>query len=492
MLNGARIALALFALFPSIVRAAPAWPIEPIPPSLAAPPPPPPLPLPPLKPVPEELPRGESPYRLSLVIDMPVLVIGATLWIVPYALITNELEGPFCGTSTTPPCNKNDINVFDRWATNYAFSWAGWVSNGIVYATPVVAFALKLADYGPRNYRGWMTDIIVDAEAVAWSGVFNEIFRRSVRRPRPFLYEPGVDQDNRDKVEATLSYYSGHTSALFALSVAASYTYQLRHPHSRWLIPLWIGAMTISTAEAILRIFSGDHFPTDVIVGALLPPFKLKRIVRQIHFIGVRSLAVVLLTALFTGMVLGLQGYYTLRKFGAEGLLGPAVALSLIRELGPVLTAMMVIARAGSAISAEIGIMRISEQIDALEVMAVNPIKYLVTPRVIAALVALPLLTAIFDVVGIYGGYLSGVKLLGVDSGAYFSSMRHAVAMTDVNGGTFKSISFGILIAWICTYKGFHAGYGAEGVSRATTEAVVESSVLVLVWDYFMTSVLFS
>jgi phospholipid/cholesterol/gamma-HCH transport system permease protein len=224
---------------------------------------------------------------------------------------------------------------------------------------------------------------------------------------------------------------------------------------------------------------------------AVLPPLKLRRVVRQIHFIGVKSVSVILLTALFTGMVLGLQGYYTLRKFGSEGLLGTAVALSLIRELGPVMAALMVTARAGSATAAEIGIMRITEQIDALRAMAVNPMKYLVVPRVIAGLIALPLLTSIFDVVGIFGGYLVGVKLLGLSSGIYFSEMRNAVEMSDITGGILKSLSFGIIVTWVCTYKGYYTGYGAEGVGKATTEAVVLSSVLVLVWDYFMTSFLF-
>ena len=224
---------------------------------------------------------------------------------------------------------------------------------------------------------------------------------------------------------------------------------------------------------------------------AVLPPLKLRHVIRQIHFIGVKSVSVILLTALFTGMVLGLQGYYTLRKFGSEALLGPAVALSLIREMGPVTAALMVTARAGSAIAAEIGIMRISEQIDALKAMAVNPMKYLVVPRVIAGLIAVPLLTAIFDVVGIYGGYLVGVKLLGLSSGTYFSEMRNAVEMSDITGGFLKSLTFGIIVTWVCTYKGYYTGHGAEGVVKSTTEAVVLSSVLVLVWDYFMTSLLF-
>lgn len=213
-------------------------------------------------------------------------------------------------------------------------------------------------------------------------------------------------------------------------------------------------------------------------------------ILKQISFIGAKSLFVIFLTAGFTGMVLGLQGYYTLAKFGSEGMLGTAVALSLIRELGPVLTALMVTGRAGSAITAEIGIMRITEQIDALETMALDPFKYLITPKFIAAMISLPLLCAIFDVVGIYGGWLVGVKLLGVNPGAYFYEMEKAVVWRDVYSGVVKSFSFGAIIAWIGCYKGYMTGRGAEGVSRATTESVVLTSVLILIWDYFLTSIL--
>jgi len=223
---------------------------------------------------------------------------------------------------------------------------------------------------------------------------------------------------------------------------------------------------------------------------AVVPPYKVRRILKRIHFVGVKSGLVILLTATFTGMVLGLQGYYTLRKFGSEALLGPAVALSLIRELGPVLSALMVTGRAGSAIAAEIGIMRITEQIDALSAMALNPMKFLVVPQLVAGLVAVPLLTAIFDVVGIYGGYLVGVELLGLSSGTYLGEMRTAVEMKDINGGFVKSVVFGVLVTWVCSYKGYYTGYGAEGVSKATTEAVVLSSVLVLVADYVLTSFL--
>ncbi len=220
------------------------------------------------------------------------------------------------------------------------------------------------------------------------------------------------------------------------------------------------------------------------------PPFRFKLFVKQLHFVGYKSSFVVVLTAAFTGMVLALQGYYTLRKFGSEALLGSAVALSMIRELGPVLAALMVTARAGSATTAEIGIMRITEQIDAMDTMAVNPLQYLIAPKVVAGLVGVPLLVAIFDVVGIWGGHLVGVDLLGVNSGSYWSSIESAVEWKDVYGGILKSISFGLIVSWVCSYKGYYTKMSAEGLGTATTEAVVLASVLILVWDYFLTSIL--
>jgi phospholipid/cholesterol/gamma-HCH transport system permease protein len=248
-----------------------------------------------------------------------------------------------------------------------------------------------------------------------------------------------------------------------------------------------LGAVTLSTLRLMGRMLNFILYALYMIVRSPARPFHT---LKQVHFIGAKSFFVIFLTASFTGMVLGLQGYYTLTKFGSEGMLGSVVALSLIRELGPVLSALMVTGRAGSAITAEIGIMRISEQIEALETMALDPFKYLVSPKVLAALIALPLLCSIFDVVGIYGGYLVGVKLLGVNPGAYFHEMKKSVEWKDVYSGFIKSISFGVIISWVCCYKGYHAGHGAEGVSRATTEAVVMSSVLILIWDYFLTSVL--
>ncbi|MFQ5521739.1 MAG: MlaE family ABC transporter permease, partial [Candidatus Methylomirabilia bacterium] len=221
-----------------------------------------------------------------------------------------------------------------------------------------------------------------------------------------------------------------------------------------------------------------------------IPPFKLRQFVQRIHFIGFKSLPVIVLTGAFTGMVLGLQVFFTLSRFGSEAFLGPAVALTLIRELGPVLSALMVTGRAGSALTAEIGIMRITEQIDALTVMALNPIRYLVVPVILAGLVTFPLMGAIFNAVGIGGGYLVGVKLLGLSEGTYFGEMRTFVQMDDIMTGFWKSVTFGVIVTWTCAYKGYYAGHGAEGVSQATTQAVVLSAVLILVWDYFMGSVL--
>ena len=222
----------------------------------------------------------------------------------------------------------------------------------------------------------------------------------------------------------------------------------------------------------------------------VFPPYLLRRIVKQINFIGVKTTLVIVLTGSFTGMVLALQTYYALVKFGAETSLGPVVALSLIRELGPVISALMVTGRAGSALTAEIGIKRISEQIDALDAIALNPYKYLIIPNLLAGIISLPLLNAIFVVVGVWGGYAVGVGLTGVSSGTYFGGIRDFVCAKDILEGLYKSLSFGMLITWISCYKGYFTGYGAEGVSKATTQAVVLSSVSILIWDYFMTSIL--
>ena len=228
---------------------------------------------------------------------------------------------------------------------------------------------------------------------------------------------------------------------------------------------------------------------------SFVPPIKFSRILKQINFIGFQSMFVIILTGAFAGMVLGFQGFYTLTKFGSDAFLGPMVGLALIKELGPVLSALMITGRAGSAITAEIGIMRITEQVDSLQLMGLNPFRYLVVPNLVAGIICVPLLCAIFDVVGIFGGYLIGGKLLGVGAGTYFGEMASYVDISDVLEGIYKSLTFGIIIVWVSCYKGYYTGiftgFGAEGVSKATTQAVVLSSVLILVWDYFMTSILF-
>lgn len=243
-----------------------------------------------------------------------------------------------------------------------------------------------------------------------------------------------------------------------------------------------LGRMTIYLWNALTRTFKR--------------PFRMREFIRQIHFVGAGSLAVIFFTAASTGMVLGLQGYYSLHKFGAEGMLGSAVSLTLIMELGPVLTALMVAGRAGSAMCAELGIMRISEQIDALECMAVDPFRYLITPKFLAALVSVPLLTVIFDVVGVFGGYIAGVSLMGVNPGSYMEGMYASVTNHDIRLGVIKSFVFALLVVWICTGRGYFvreirgAGFGAESVSRVTTQAVVLSSISVLIFDYLLTAVL--
>jgi phospholipid/cholesterol/gamma-HCH transport system permease protein len=242
-----------------------------------------------------------------------------------------------------------------------------------------------------------------------------------------------------------------------------------------------LGKITLFFCEGLVQLF--------------MPPWQIGKITYQIHFIGAKSILVICLTGAFTGMVLGLQGYYVLVKYGSTGALGSAVSLSLIREMGPVLTAIMVIARAGSAMAAEIGIMRISEQIDALETMDINPIRFLISPRIGAALISFPLLTALFDSVGILGGYVTGSMLLGVNPGIYFARVESIVVMHDVVGGFIKAWVFAVVVVSVCCYQGFYThqqrdGHGAKGVSQSTTSAVVISCVLILVVDYILTSFL--
>lgn len=222
----------------------------------------------------------------------------------------------------------------------------------------------------------------------------------------------------------------------------------------------------------------------------ITPPYRPYLFLNQMVQIGFNSTLVVVLIGIFTGAVLAVQAEYTLAKFGATAFTGSAVALSLIRELGPVLTALMVIGRAGSAITAEVGIMRITEQLDALRSMAVDPLRFLMAPRILAGILAMPMLAAIFIVVGIMGGYVVAVGLLGLSSGTFISEMVGSVELMDVWSGLIKATVFGFIFGWVATYKGYTCGFGATGVNRATTQSVVTASVGVLVIDYFLTSVL--
>jgi phospholipid/cholesterol/gamma-HCH transport system permease protein len=241
-----------------------------------------------------------------------------------------------------------------------------------------------------------------------------------------------------------------------------------------------LGAVWIFLVRSFLMIFRSK---------------QLSAIVEQVYHIGARSAGIVLLVGLFTGMVLGLQLFYTLQMFGSSGFLGSAISLSLIRELGPVFTAIMVTARAGSSMATEIGVQRISEQIDALITMRIDPLRFLVSPRLAAAIVSFPILTAFFDLIGIIGGWVSGVVLLGLNSGTYFYSVTSNVEISDINGGFFKSIVFGVLVSTICCFQGFFThmqkdAYGAKAVGLSTTSAVVLSCVMILVSDYVVTSFL--
>ena len=248
-----------------------------------------------------------------------------------------------------------------------------------------------------------------------------------------------------------------------------------------------LGALVI---DGVARLGAFVLFLLTAALYVFAPPFKPRLWIRQIRIIGADSLFLIILIGGFTGMVLGLQGYNTLRRFGSDGALGTVVALVLVRELGPVLAALMIAARAGSAMSAELGAMQSTEQIDALTVMAINPVQYLVSPRVLAGVISFPLLTSVFDVVGIFGGYMVGVGLMGAPSGAYFNGIAANMDAHDIMTGIYKALVFGVLVTWVCCYKGYHAQRMATGVSRATTEAVVLSSALILAFDYFLTSIL--
>ena len=220
---------------------------------------------------------------------------------------------------------------------------------------------------------------------------------------------------------------------------------------------------------------------------ALLRP---RLVIDQVHNSGALSLVIIMLSGLFVGMVLGLQGYDLLRRFGSTESLGTAAALGLLRELGPVVTALLFAGRAGTALTSEIGLMSATDQLSAMEMMAVDPIRRVCAPRFLGGVIAMPLLAGIFSMIGIYGAQLVGVTLMGVDAGQFWSQMRSAVEMRDIVEGVVKSVAFGFACSSIAVYEGYHAVPTAEGVGRATTRTVVTSSVAVLAIDYMLTAVL--
>lgn len=219
---------------------------------------------------------------------------------------------------------------------------------------------------------------------------------------------------------------------------------------------------------------------------------RIPLVIQQTYSVGVLSLLIILVSGLFVGMVLGLQGYNTLVDFGSEEALGVMVALSLVRELGPVVSALLFAGRAGSALTAEIGLMKATEQLSAMEMMAIDPIRRVLSPRFLAGFISMPLLAAIFSAVGVMGGYFVGVGLLGVDDGAYWSQMQAKVDLhDDIYNGVIKSVVFGIVVTWIAVFEGYDSVPTSEGVSRATTRTVVHSSLAILGLDFILTAIMF-
>lgn len=213
----------------------------------------------------------------------------------------------------------------------------------------------------------------------------------------------------------------------------------------------------------------------------------------QIHFIGNYSLVIIVVSGLFVGMVLGLQGYYTLNKYGSEQALGLLVTLSLTRELGPVVTALLFAGRAGTSLTAEIGLMKAGEQLSAMEMMAVNPIQRILAPRFLAGIIAMPVLATVFSAVGVMGGYLVGVQMIGVDDGSFWSQMQDGVDIwNDIANGVIKSFVFGIVVTFTSLYQGYHAKPTPEDVSRATTRTVVIASLSVWLFDFLLTALMFN
>ncbi len=246
------------------------------------------------------------------------------------------------------------------------------------------------------------------------------------------------------------------------------------------------------TIDAVLRLGYASRFMALTLLHSGTSFRRLRLIVRELYYTGVQSMIIILVSGLFVGMVLGFQGYQTLNTYGSESALGVLVALSLVRELGPVVSGLLFASRAGSAMTAEIGLMKTTEQLSAMEMMAVDPIARVVAPRFWAGVISMPLLAAIFSAMGVYGGYLIGVVLIGVDDGSFWSQMQSAVDFReDIVNGVIKSVVFGIAVTWIALFEGYDAPPTAEGVSGATTRTVVTSSLAILGLDFVLTAFMF-
>jgi phospholipid/cholesterol/gamma-HCH transport system permease protein len=255
--------------------------------------------------------------------------------------------------------------------------------------------------------------------------------------------------------------------------------------------------MISAIGRLVLGNFGTIGYATRMFLRLVVEFFPLLRrprlVTKQIHFVGNYSLLIIGVSGLFVGFVLGLQGYLTLNRYGSEQALGLLVALSLVRELGPVVTALLFAGRAGTSLTAEIGLMKAGEQLTAMEMMAVDPLKVVVAPRFWAGIVAMPVLAAIFSAIGIFGGYVVGVLMIGVDSGAFWSQMQSGVDVWgDVGNGVIKSIVFGFAVTFIALFQGYEAQPTPEGVSRATTKTVVYGSLAVLGLDFLLTALMFN
>lgn len=250
----------------------------------------------------------------------------------------------------------------------------------------------------------------------------------------------------------------------------------------------FVGATALSIFDSFGKFFL---FLVTTFKVMLTTPLKVKKVFDHMERIGVDSLSIILLTGTFTGMVLAFQSYIGFHRFGGEEFIGTVVTLGMVRELGPVLTGLMVTGRAGSAITAEIGTMEITEQVDALRTLGINPFQYLVVPRVLAGTIILPFLSLFCSICGVIGGYIISVHALSINPEQYTSGIREYVVLKDITGGLIKSGFFGLILSWIGSYKGYTTSGGARGVGLSTTQSVVIGSIMILIANYFLTAALF-